>query len=489
MLRRTFVSLFLVFAVLLTLGVSAVSGAPPAQEEMTYTVKLGDNLWTLAEKYLGNGAAYHAIVEATNAADGFANIVDPGLIQPGWKLLIPGAEAPAAEAPDVAGQTLVFSSRLFSPPREQEYFINEVIKPFEKEHGVTVNFQILDDDTLFERAGIQQDTDHVTTDIICAHNGKMPDWLDAGWVEDLTPYVESWTDRHFSPTFESDTNRDGKQYFLPVGADVYLLLANNKTLPYLPEGADLDALTWEQYAQWAVNIAEGEGEGKVCITGIPMKSWIYMFGGSALSYGAGFPDANSAEAMEAWKIWETIGKAGGFVPTVMNIDSCVDPMMREESWLTVFHNARAGQVYASNETQFTLAPAPIGSEGIGTIAGVSGYAIMKGAPHHDLAVMFLEYVTRPDIQVKIAKGTGGFIPPVQEALDYMGDEAIDEVISKAVLVLEQGIASGVPGYLYQDWGAVKQCFDDVFEDTILPGNDVDQARLDAAQECVDGLLK
>ena len=194
-------------------------------------------------------------------------------------------------------------------------------------------------------------------------------------------------------------------------------------------------------------------------------------------------------AAEAWKIWEKIGKANGFVPTVMNIDSCVDPMMREESWLTVFHCARAGQVYASNETQFTLAPAPSGSKGIGTIAGVSGYAIMKGAPNYDLAVAFLEYLTRPDIQVKIAKGTGGFIPPVQEALDYVGDEAIDEVISKAVLVLESGIASGVPGYLYQDWGSVKVCFDDVFEDTILPGKDVTQARLDAAQACVDGLLK
>ncbi len=390
---------------------------------------------------------------------------------------------------EVPAKTLVFSSRLFSPPREQEFFINEIIKPFEEENGVTVNFQILDDDSLLERAQIQQETGHVTTDIVCAHNGKMPDWLDAGYVEDLTPLVESWTDRHFSTAFESDTNRDGKQYFLPVGADVYLLLANNKALPYLPDGVDLDAITWEQYAQWAVNIAEGEGEGKVCITGIPMKSWVYMFGGSALSYGAGFPDANSAEAAEAWKIWETIGKANGFVPTVMNVDSCVDPMMREEAWLTVFHNARAGQVYSSNETQFTLAPAPSGPAGIGSIAGVSGYAIMKDAPNYDLAVDFLEYITRPDIQVKIAKGTGGFIPPVQEAIDYVGNEAIDEVISKAVLVLNNGIVSGVPAYLYQDWGAVKQCFDDVFEDTIVAGNDVTQERLDQAQECVDGLLK
>jgi peptide/nickel transport system substrate-binding protein len=98
--------LTLVFSLLLTLGVTAVSGAPPAQEEMTYTVKLGDNLWTLAEKYLGSGPAYWAIFHATNAKYGedssFASIADPNLIHPGWKLLIPSAE----EAAKLLGEEL-----------------------------------------------------------------------------------------------------------------------------------------------------------------------------------------------------------------------------------------------------------------------------------------------------------------------------------------------------------------------------------------------
>ena len=404
---------------------------------------------------------------------------------------VPGADViTEVEVPvEVPSKTLVFSSRLFSPPAEQLFFINEIIKPFEEEHGITVNFSIIDDQTLLQHAEVQQTTNHVTTDIVVSHNGSMPQWLDAGWVEDLTDVVAGWTDRTFSEAFVTDTNRDGRQYFLPVGADVYLLLANNKTLPYLPDGVDLDAITWDQYAAWAVAIAEGEGEGKVCITGIPSKSWVYMFGGTGLSYGAGFPDANSEGAMAAWKVWETIGKAGGFVPTVLNVDSCVDPMMREESWLTVFHNARAGQVYASNETAFTLAPAPSGPVGIGSIAGVSGYAVMKGSANYDLAISFLEYLTRPEIQVKLAKGTGGFIPPVEEARDYIGDEAIDEVINKAVLVLNNGVVSGVPGSDYQDWGAVKACYDDVFEDTILAGLDVTQERLDEAEACIVALLK
>lgn len=400
------------------------------------------------------------------------------------------AVACAPEADEGPTKTLVFTSRLFSPPAEQEFLINEILKPFEDEHNITINFQILDDQKMLDRAEVQQSTNHVTTDIVAAHNSQMVNWVNADYVEDLTSVIAGWTDRTFSETFNSDTTYDGKQYFIPVGADVYLLLANNKVLPYLPDGADIDNLTWDEYAQWAVNIAEGEGEGKVCITGIPMKSWVYQFGGSALSYGAGFPDINSAAAVEAWKVWAKIGAADGFVPSVLNVDSCVDPMMREESWLTVFHNARAGQVYASNETQYTLAPAPAGPTGVGSIAGVSGYAILKGAPNYDLAVEFLEYITRPDIQVKLAKGTGGFIPPVEEAIDYLGDEAIDEVINKAVLVLNNGVVSGVPASDYQDWGAVKQVFDDVFEQMILGGDGtVDQALLDDAAAKLDALLK
>ncbi len=385
-------------------------------------------------------------------------------------------------------EVLSFSSRLWSPPAEQEFIIEYVIKPFEKENNCIVNFQILDDIKLLERAEIQLKTDHPTMDIVCAYVANMAEWIEEEYVEDLTSYVKSWDDRTFSPTFEYGTNVGGKQYFIPVGADVYLTIANKKALKYLPSGADLDKLTWEDFAKWSNAIAKGEGEGKTVVTGIPMKSLIYQFGAISLSYGATFPDINTPEAIKAWEI--LVSMKDDFIPAVLNVDNCVAPMKREEAWFSWMHCARAGQVYSANPANFVVAPVPEGPAGIGSIAGVSGYGILKNAPHFDLAIKFLEYITRPDMQVKIAKGTGGFIPPVEEALNYLGDDPEDEVVAKAVMVLSKGRVSGVPGGDYQDWGAVKKVFDDVFVDMVLNGDGtVDTALLNEAQAKLDALRK
>jgi peptide/nickel transport system substrate-binding protein len=93
-----------------------VSAAPSQQEEVTYTVKLGDTLWALAEKYLGSGAGYPAIVMATNAKhnedETFAYIARPDLIHPGWKFAIPSAE----EAEVLLAKPRVVTMTLFEEP-------------------------------------------------------------------------------------------------------------------------------------------------------------------------------------------------------------------------------------------------------------------------------------------------------------------------------------------------------------------------------------
>jgi multiple sugar transport system substrate-binding protein len=399
---------------------------------------------------------------------------------------------------EVPSKTLTLSSEMFSPPAEQEFFINEILLPFKEETGITVNFQVVKGEDMFDRVTVQQETGNITTDVILAFNGRFPWWTDAGYVIPLDDAVSGWTDRTVLEAFDTTAVAGGTRYFVPISADVYLTIANNKALEYLPAGVDLDTLTYDQYADWAMAVADGEGEGKVCITGIPQKMWIYQFGTSALAYGlhpAGmpepaFPNINSPAAAKAWEVWAKIGAADGFMPTILNVDNCTDFLMREEAWLSVTHNARVGQVYASAEAQYTVAPAPLGPSGVGTIAGAHGLGIIKGSANADAAVELLEYLTRPDIQVKINKGTGGFVPVVAEALDYLGDDPTDEIIRRAVIVMANGVTSFLPVADFEDWGAVKKVFDDVFEEMVLGGDGtVDQALLDESQDRIDAIRK
>ena len=113
-----------------------------------------------------------------------------------------------------------------------------------------------------------------------------------------------------------------------------------------------------------------------------------------------------------------------------------------------------GEVYREAPGDFILAPAPRGPKGIGTIAGASGFAVMKGAPHRDLAIKFIEFMTQPERAVTISKGTGGFIPPINESLEKLGDSVEDEIIAKGIEVLKTGVISGVPGSDYISWGEV-----------------------------------
>jgi len=116
-MRKRLFNLVIACTLLAALFPSVVVAAPQGQEETVYTVQKDDSLWAIAEKYLGTGAAYGAVVVATNAkreADSsFAKIDNPSLIQPGWKILVPSSEEAAklveewAAAKTIGGELVV----------------------------------------------------------------------------------------------------------------------------------------------------------------------------------------------------------------------------------------------------------------------------------------------------------------------------------------------------------------------------------------------
>ena len=100
---------------------------------------------------------------------------------------------PAFSGPTSEGgmPTLVLDSRLWSPPEQQEFVINEVLKPFGEENGVKVALSIFQDEDLLKRQKVQSETGNQTTDIVIAYASRFTDWVNEGYVEDLTDCTSS----------------------------------------------------------------------------------------------------------------------------------------------------------------------------------------------------------------------------------------------------------------------------------------------------------
>lgn len=75
----------------------------------TYTVQPGDCLWTIAQRFLGDGSQYWKLVEANK--DRYPSLAkNPDLIYPGWQLKIPGAgevvsDGGSQQTPATPGET------------------------------------------------------------------------------------------------------------------------------------------------------------------------------------------------------------------------------------------------------------------------------------------------------------------------------------------------------------------------------------------------
>ncbi|MGQ9626880.1 MAG: extracellular solute-binding protein [Anaerolineae bacterium] len=86
----------LLTALMLVAILAQMAGAAPLEQEegQPYTVVAGDSLGTLAEKFLGDLKAWPAIMAATNQKNledsSFARITNADVLEPGWKIWIPG---------------------------------------------------------------------------------------------------------------------------------------------------------------------------------------------------------------------------------------------------------------------------------------------------------------------------------------------------------------------------------------------------------------
>jgi multiple sugar transport system substrate-binding protein len=242
--------------------------------------------------------------------------------------------------------------------------------------------------------------------VIGGQHGDFAPFVKAGYMDDVTPLVQKLADRNFPPKF-LDLSKFGsdKNYYVPWAQATYVLAVNKKALQYLPQGADVNALTYDQLKDWGVNMAKATGQRKVGFPDGPKGLFARFFEGylyPSYTGSAGVVGFKSPEAVVMWTNFKDLWKVA-VNPQSTSYDFMQEPMLADEVWVAWDHTARLIDAATKNSAEIVLVPSPAGPKGRGFMPVITGLGIPKGAPDRASSEKLIEYLTQPDTQITTLK--------------------------------------------------------------------------------------
>jgi multiple sugar transport system substrate-binding protein len=342
-----------------------------------------------------------------------------------------GGTPPPASAPSQAETKNVgkveFQSSQGQPVNEAEGMRKQVLNGFNGSADFNSN---LTDAEIITKIAAEGQTGKSSFDVIALSAGSFPTLRAADALEDLTPLAQKLQkDRKFNSKL-LDYGKLGtqKQYYIPWIQATYMLVVNKKANQYLPKGADANNLTYDQLVTWGENIQKATGEKKIGLPAAPgSRGGLYarfLQGYAYPSYtGTEVSGFKSADAVRMWQMMKRLWAVTN--PQSTNYASMQDPLQNGEVWIAWDHQARVKDALSNLGDQFQVLPAPSGPKGLGWMSAVIGIGIPKNAPNRAGAEVLIDFLTRPQTQVKTGAVLSFF--PVLEGTKLTG--------------------SGVPSYL------------------------------------------
>ena len=326
-------------------------------------------------------------------------------------------------------QEITFSSTQFVPIEEQEFARNHILAPFTAETGITVHLICEDDGPFFDRLIAEARAGRAVSDVFGTLHGNVPILVAEGVAADLGD-ITSIPGRTYISEFVNLGKMEGKQVYVPWMQATYVMMANKKALDYLPEGADLNALTYDELLEWARILQEETGGPKLGLPAGPSGLFGRMLHGYLYPSFTGY-QVQAFNTPEAVEMWEYLKELNRFVHPSSGIWAAMsDPLLFEEVWLAWDHTARLTAAVRENPDKFIAFPAPAGPKGRAFITVLTGIGITQGSQNFDAAMELIKYITSPDVQVQVLEGTG-FFPTTLEAVDHI-PEGPEKILASAV---------------------------------------------------------
>lgn len=312
-------------------------------------------------------------------------------------------------------------------------------------------------------------------DALGALHGTFPPLANDAALTNMIDVLDDLSaDRTFAPSFVESglLGTDDFLAYVPWAQATYIMAANNESLAYLPEGADIDNLTWEDLATWCQAILDGEGRP---LCGLPQAGLFHRFLEGYLwpSYTGGMVSefrSPEAEEMLTWardSLWPTMN------PESINYEFMQEPLLAGEVWVAFDHVARLIDAFSTEPETFVAFPTPSGPSGRGFMPVIVGLGIPADAPNPDEAIAVIEYLTRPEIQAQVLAELAFF--PVVEGVDTsdlpagvaLEAEAVDKLANA-----DDAIPALLPVGLGERGGEINQIFRNAFDRVVLDGEDI-----------------
>ncbi|MCT8998708.1 ABC transporter substrate-binding protein [Chelativorans intermedius] len=280
-----------------------------------------------------------------------------------------------------------------------------------------------------------------------------------------------------------------EQKYLPWMQATYIMAANRKALDYLPEGADINALTYDELIAWMKTLAEETGGPKFGFPAGPKGLKHRFFQGYLYpSYTDSMVTKfRSAEAEEAWNKFKELWAYTN--PASTSFAFMQEQLLTEEVWVAFDHTARLAEAFNQRPDDFVAFPAPAGPTGRGFMPVVAGVAVPETAPDMEKAKALAAYMLKPETQIATLRATN-FFPVVDVELPDDMPAAVR--ISGAAIAAMSGAEDANPGLLPMGLGDLggkfNQVYNDTFERIVLAGQDV-RAVLDDQAEALRAIME
>jgi multiple sugar transport system substrate-binding protein len=359
------------------------------------------------------------------------------------------------------GKEVTFLSTQFNVVVEAEK-ARTILKDFT---GGPVNFVGTDEGPMIDLLKAEGQAGKGVNDVVGALHGTFPTLMADDLMvnlSDLLAEIEKTNPINETYVTLGKMGTKDYQYFIPWMQATYVMAANKDALQYLPEGADVNALTWAQLAAWGKNMKDKTGKAQI---GFPVKGLFHRFLEGYLfpSFTGGMVSQfKSKAAVDMFtfvrdELWPYVN------PESINYDFMNQQLLSGEVLVAFDHTARLQPAFDQRPDDFVAFPAPAGPAGRGYMPVIVGLGIPFTAPNPDGAKALIKFMLEPKTQAAVLNSLAFY--PVVSGVDMTSLPA--GVAKQAAAVDAQAkskdaIAALLPVGLGARGGEINQIFRNAF---------------------------